>query len=57
MLQALQHKYESVQAALLMETLIHKHGEAAWNKMADKEKQQQLRALTQEVELLRREGG
>lgn len=40
-----------------METLIHKHGEAAWNKMADKEKQQQLRALTQEVELLRREGG
>lgn len=56
LLTALQHKYESVQAALLTETLIHKHGEAAWNKMADKEKQQQLRALTQEVELLRREG-
>lgn len=54
--QALQQKYESVQAAMLTECLIHQHGEPVWSGMGDRERQGQLQGLVQRVEGLRREG-
>ncbi|XP_022298182.2 uncharacterized protein LOC111107326 isoform X1 [Crassostrea virginica] len=53
---ALQQKYESVQAALLTECLIHQHGEPVWSGMGDRERHSQLQGLVQRVEGLRREG-
>ncbi|XP_062600408.1 trichohyalin-like [Saccostrea cucullata] len=56
LIKALHKKYESVQTKILVDCLIHKHGETAWVKMGDKEKQSHIQELTQKVDSFRKEG-